>query len=190
MSPCRRLPAAALLLAAGLALFPAAAHAGKPRSYSLSYELSYGRRPARATYLDEIERDLAAWIAAGGPLGAPITRGEADLHLHLVFHDLLVDRHYPEVSGQTDAFEDQLPPTYTFSTLFELDVLLVDARRDGFPVAERSLSVFNEQGTTKLITDPKQYSWDTNVEFLLDRLGAFLKKRRKKIAAYLQEQGD
>lgn len=179
---------AGMVVASILAATGSAA-AARQRPYSLSFEVAYGRNPARATYLDDLRRALGAWVAATGPLGAPSEKGEADLHLSLVFHEIVVERNYARTSGEVDVLFDRSEgrPGQTFSTLFEVHVSVVDPARDDATVVEKDLSVFNQQAYTKFITDPRQRSWDVNVDFLLDRLGAFLHKKRKKIQAHLRD---
>ena len=65
---------------------------------------------------------------------------------------------------------------------------LVDPRRDDETIVEKRLTTFNEQGYSEFIKDPRQRSWDVNVRFFLDRLQAFLQKKRKKILRHLDSR--
>lgn len=182
---------AGLRLAAGLVLLLVAtswSEAKEARRYSISLEVRYGDVPSRSSYLDDLRRAIGSWLASTGPFGAPVEEGEADLHLRILFQKIEVNRRYPAVSNETDVlFDSARRPTQTFSTLFETEMTLVDPRQDHQTIVTKRLSVFNEQSYTEFITDPRQHSWDVNVEFFLDRLGSFLQKKRKKILRHLDE---
>ena len=184
-------PVHALLLLGILSAGGERAIGAPPRPYSLSLKAEYGSAPSRASYLEEIRRSLGAWAASTGPLGASPERGEADLHLRVVFLQIEVKRHYPGAGGKADVFFDTRSPglpSQTFSTSFETKVTLLDPRRDDHAIIAKEIRVFNEQGYSEFIRDPRQRSWDVNVEFLIDRIEALLSRNRRKILRYLRQE--
>ena len=163
-------------------------HGKAERNYSISVDVSYGESKSRVRYLDEIDRALGSWLAATGPFGAPVDRGEADLHLQLTMHAIEIDRRYPQTSPEGNVlFDTERVPTETWSTLFDVTFALLDPTLEERVIVEKRMNLFNSQGYSEFITDPRQRSWDVNVEFLIDRIESFLKKKKKKIRRHLEE---
>lgn len=158
------------------------------RRYSISVEVAYGEHPARERYRDDLERAVRSWLASTGPFGAPVEPGEAELHLQLTLHRVDVDRSYASAPPEGNVlFDPGQTSGDTYSTLFEVTVALQDPLRDNATIVDKRFTVYNEQGYSEFIRDPRERSWDVNVEFLLDRIDAFLKKRKRKILKYLDE---
>jgi hypothetical protein len=181
---------AAVVMATAFSSPGMARSSDEPRPYSLSVETVYGREVSRRTYLDEIQRKLQAWAAAGGPMHASIVQGTADLHLRVILDEVDAGRAYPEVSGERDVFRD-IPTSatspYLYHTRFEVRVELVDPHVDDRLLFQDRFTVYNETRETKVITDPRQRSWDDNLQFLLDRTNRFLRRRDGRIRRYLRE---
>jgi hypothetical protein len=185
----RRLTAVGITVLALGAAVPGLARGERgERDYSISVEVAYGEHPARERYREDLERAVSSWLASTGPLGAPGERGEADLHLQLTLHRVDVDRSYASAPPEPNVlFEPGQASGETYSTLFEVTVALQDPLQKDETIVDKRFTVFNEQGYSEFIHDPRQRSWDVNVEFLLDRIDAFLEKRQRKILKYLDE---
>lgn len=180
MTPAGRAVAALLLALAGLA-----AAAGENRSYSLSVEVRYGAEPSRASYLEEIRREIVSWLHATGPFHAPDAEGEADLHLRVTFHRIEVERLSATAGGGAPG--DSGSGSSAWATRFETEVALLDPLAGYATIVEKRIPVFNQQVPTEFVHDPRQRSWDVNVEFLIDRIDAFLRGKRTRILRYLED---
>ena len=181
------LRATAGLLLAGM-LATTIAHGKEDRRYSISVDVAYGESKSRVRYLDEIDRAIGSWLASTGPFGAPVDRGEADLHLQLTMHSIEINRRYPQVSSDGNVlFDPARAPTETWSTLFDVTFALLDPTLEDRAIVEKRMNLFNSQGYSEFISDPRQRSWDVNVAFLLDRIESFLQKKKKKIRRHLDE---
>ena len=66
-------------------------------------------------------------------------------------------------------------------------VALVDPRHGDRVLVEERFTIYNETRETKVLSNPKQRSWDDNLQFLEDRIQRFLARRKGKIRRYLRD---
>ena len=161
-----------------------------PSEYSLSVEVEYGRKPSRRSYIEQMQRKLEAWAGASGLLHAPAERGAADLHLQVIVDEVDRGRGYPEISGERDVFIDMptsVSSPWVYHTRFELHVAVVDPRHGDRVLVEERFTIYNETRETKVLSNPKQRSWDDNLQFMEDRIQRFLARRNGKIQRYLRD---
>lgn len=170
----------------GAAAYPSPA----PPDYSLSVEVEYGRKPSRRSYIEQMQRKLAAWAGARGRLHAPAERSTADLHLQVVVDEVDRGRGYAEISGERDVFVDMptsVSSPWVYHTRFELHVAVVDPRRGNRVLVEERFTIYNETRETKVLSNPAQRSWDDNLQFMVDRIRRFLARRSGRIRRYLRD---
>jgi hypothetical protein len=181
------LGAVVLMLAGGP---PALAGKKQSRTYTLSVSVSYGQEPSRRGYLEEIQRKLESWIAASGPLHAPSAPGSTDLHLEVILDEVDRGRGYPEMSGERDVFVDMptsVTSPYVYHTRFEMRAALRDPLQGDLPLAEDQFTIYNETRETKVVSNPRERSWNDNMKFMVKRLERFLDRHRRTAQRHLRE---
>ena len=155
----------------GLSALPV--EAAKTRPYSISLEVVYGRQTSRHAYLEEIERQLATWVAATGGLDAPTERLVTDLHLRVIIDKIERSRGYANVSGERNVFADTgtlATSPYLYRTRLEVRAAVIDLQREESVLFEDAFTIYTEVQETKVAPNPRQRSWDDNLEFLVKRL--------------------
>ena len=164
--------------------------AAPPHEYSLSVEVEYGRQPSRRSYVEQMQRKLEAWARVRGALHAPVTRGEATLHLQVIVDEVERGRDYAKPSRQRDVFLDMpgsASSPYVYRTRFELRVAVLDVHQGNRVVVQDEFTIYNEVRETRLVTHPEQRSWEDNLQFMVDRIRRFLARRKGEIERYLSD---